>query len=391
MNRVLSSHIERRRRRRGFTLLEMMVGVFIALFLTAAAVVFASHETKLLGYSTEQVDAQQQARAAVDLLTSDLQMAGAGIGYSAGNTIFAGLQTGAFTTPGGLAFGPTTLTLRPGDLTTGASQGATYTLLTRDLGILVADGPYATVAQHTGLAGEYCDPTSILGTATQRVVLRTEDGLSWQTIRLTPSGVAGACTWGQCVGGGAFNGCRAFTLTAEAVADRITSDAAAPNLSYTGGEIHSGFKQVVWFVDAATAGGVPTGAANLRRAIFDADNGACANRAACGSEQAYNVETLQYQVWRFSPQANAWLPVNMGPIAAAQVGTVPDRLRIDLELVVRSRSSDGKAHDGIQLRLANPAACVPNTACPPTPASRDNIPRRAYRWTVQIRNSGRMM
>src|SRR5436190_23826782 len=93
---------------RGVTLIELMVGVFIALFLTAAAVAFASHETKLLGYSNDQIDLEQSGRAAIDLLSQDIRMAGSGVGTTISpgptNGAYLGLQVGVFGMPGGLQF-----------------------------------------------------------------------------------------------------------------------------------------------------------------------------------------------------------------------------------------------------------------------------------------------
>lgn len=385
---------------RGLTLVELVVGTFIALFLTVAAMIFASHETKLLGYSTEQVDMQQQARSAIDLLTSDLQMAGAGIGYSPAG-VFLGLQTNQFRGggAGGIDFNAngsnaTDLTLIAGDPLGGSERGAAYTLPTHDLGIVAADGTYATLAQHSGLAGEFCDPNNTFSTDQQLVVMRSEEGLTAQSILFTAAGVAGACTFGQCapVVNGVGSGCRAFTL-ADDPNDLFSTDASAAAMSYTGGEVLTGFKQIVWFVNENPA--PDENRATLRRMVFDGTR-TCTDRATCGDEQSANIETLQYQVWRFNttlapPQ---WQAVAPGPIARDASG-VDFRLRVDMELVVRARVSDGRRHDPVRLRLAD--ACVPDTTpcgAPPTaPAagSGDNIPRRAHRWTVEIRNSGRMM
>ncbi|MCK6545822.1 prepilin-type N-terminal cleavage/methylation domain-containing protein [Myxococcota bacterium] len=378
-----------RRRRRGLTLIELIVGVFISLTLTAAAVVFASHETKLLGYSSEQIDSQQSIRAAIDLMTGDIQSAGTGLGYLPSGE-FAGLQIGSFTVPGGLQFNPNgvagaNVTLRPGDVTTGAERSSnTYVLASRDLGLLLADGPIATIAQQNGAAGEICDAANAIPAAQQMALFKGSDGLSVLPVLITLTGNAGACTFGQCLGAGgaAGTGCRPFTFVTDPN-PVFAIPAGMANLSYLQGSAHTGFKEVVWFVNQAAAPNDAT--ASLRRAVFDGRAGAtCAagSRANCGAEVAPWVETMQYRVWQWnSAGAGAWAQVNPpGPV------NTRNRLRVDVELVTRARVSDGRPHDGIALRLA-PGQCVPNTACPPTAASRDNIPRRAYRWSVHVRNS----
>ena len=80
-----------RRTQRGLTLLELLVGVFIAIFLTAAAVAFAAHETRLMGVSQARLEASSAGRAALDLLADDLAMAGAGVGHFE-NGDFAGVD-----------------------------------------------------------------------------------------------------------------------------------------------------------------------------------------------------------------------------------------------------------------------------------------------------------
>jgi type II secretory pathway pseudopilin PulG len=377
-----------RRRRRGLTLIELVVGVFIALILTAAAVVFASHETKLLGYSTEQVDSQQSIRAAIDLLTGDLQSAGTGIG-SLPSGEFAGLQIGSFTVPGGLQFNPNgvngaNVTLQPGDLATGAERAAaTYVLASRDLGLLLADGPIATIAQQNGAAGEICDATNAIPAEQQLALFKDSAGVSVLPVLLTLTGLGAGCTFGQCIGPGgvAGTGCRPFTFVTDPN-PAFAIPVGAANLTYLGGSAHTGFKEVVWFVNQAPAPNDAT--ASLRRAVFDGRVGAtclAGSRNTCGAEVAPWVETMQYRVWEWNEAAAAWAAINPpGPI------NTRNRIRVDIELVTRARVSDGRVHEGIALRLA-PGQCVPNTACPPTPASRDNVPRRAYRWSVQVRNS----
>jgi hypothetical protein len=408
--------------RRGLTLVEVVIGTLIAIFLTSAAVVFATHETKLLGFSTEQIEMHQSARTAIDLIARDVASAGTGIGYAADRALpadryFPGLQFRQFSPLGNPAavfnLNNAFFTLNlAGSLGTTLQRGNTWTFPTRDLGILVADGPYFTISRQSGNLGQYCDARNQL-TLNDRIfaIMRTEDLISARSVVMRPTGNSPqACAYGECEplpGNPAASGCRAFEIEADPLSI-FASDPLVDTLSYTGGEFQTGLRQIIWWVNPDP---VENFRANLRRAEVTYANrclGATAvARANCGSEVAYNVEALHYQVWRFDPTAapganpdvddNRWilLPI-IPPVPPAPLQPdPPQRLRVDIELVVRARQPDGRLHPGNWVSLANqgppngrciPFGTVSTGACP----NGDQVERRIYRVSVEVKNSGRM-
>lgn len=389
------------------TLIELMVGVFIALFLTAAAVAFASHETRLLGYSNEKLDMEQSSRAAIDLLVSDLKMAGAGVGYC--STVigpclqtgqFLGVLQGNFAVPGGLQFntsggGHTDLRLAGADQGTGAPIGNSYTLPTEDLLVMMADGTYATVYTWNGLGGDYCDGARVNFRDDEQVLIRSEDTLLAMS-GMIRQGAARPCA--DAPTSGCVGGCRAFTwtpATSNPNSVRFTSELLPPNANFTGGEVMGGFRAIAWFVENDPSN---ANVAQLRRVVFDGapgPQGACTDRATCGVANAVaeNVETLQYQVWEFQPgrpPGTEWRAYDAGlPIVTS------NRLRIDVEIVMRARVGDERLHQPVALRL-RPDTCVPGGAgggadCGGVAPFQDYVERKAHRVSVEIKNSGRMM
>lgn len=443
-------HRAPRATQRGLTLIEVMIGTLIAIFLTSAAVIFASHETKLLGFSTEQIEMQQSARTAIDLLARDLELAGAGVGYincspatctprTDGNPAtgprFAGLQTGRFNALGpggsaGLVFNDQGSVAAPfpnpihqvalRGATSGNALSAAVNVPTHDLGILMADEQRVTIAAHnpgTNL-GEICDATNALPASPIRLyaLMRDETLISGRStlLEVTSNAALGNCTYGACApniaAGG--EGCRTVRFVNDPwpVAQQFNSDTAAAVLNYSGGEAAIGYKQVVWWVenDAIPA---DSHRANLRRGEFGFNSvtgaeQACpvGGRGTCGGEVAYNVETLHYQVWRFNPNGPAsldptqdfrWQRVPSGPIDGffpADPTNPRPRLRVDVELVVRARVADERVHPGI--RMTVPGFCLPGwtpmDVNPTVPCpNRDNVERRVHRISVDIKNSGR--
>lgn len=394
MNELARSRANRRRRR-GFTLIELTVGVFIALFLTAAAVAFASHETRLLGYSNEQIDLAQASRAAIDMLSSDLQLAGAGVGYTASG-VFAGLVTRDFQVPSGPSGGPALGFNDAGGmnhlltLTTATS----YTVPTQDLKIRVADGSSSTIAYWNGNGGEYCMGPGIDIRAGDQVILRESGGIDAMAGTITPGGVV-SCSWGKCIGG-----CRQFTFIPPAPSAVLAyrSSDSAPSTPYTGGEIAGNFKEIVWFVETMKA---DRNAAQLRRVVFDGTNGCPGTRLDCGEANsvADYVESLAYQVWEYDTTRTSPDWVALASNRDLKPNGRGDRLRIDFELVLRSRVADDRQHTPIALRLAPPqhgGLCIPGggvasvasdpSTCPGAP---DTVARKVLRTSVEIMNSGR--
>jgi len=384
-----------RRTQRGLTLLELLVGVFIAIFLTAAAVAFAAHETRLMGVSQARLEASSAGRAALDLLADDLAMAGAGVGHFE-NGDFAGVDLGPFTIDlcnfnvDGLPLGfnpPLPLPLGAGtDLNlmtvdaTGLAQ-APYTLRSSDIGIRFADGAYTTIAQYNSAgAGQFClapgllvngqpNPSTISFKANELAVMRTADGLAARTVQVLSPNTLAACSFGVCAGG-----CADFAFAATA---DFQSSANVAGLEYQGGELQGGFKQIAWFIASDGTNGT------LRR--YDTTIGPCPGRGnAAGGSVVDNAETLQAQMYQYitDPAVFAGAPawVNVGQ---SNVNT-RFRTRVDLELVVRAARSVERMRDPTRLLLQT-GACVPNLAGCGTQV--DFGDREVFRTSVEIKNA----
>lgn len=375
-----------RRRQRGLTLLELVVGVFIAVFLTAAAVAFAAHETRLMGISRDRLDIAQASRASLDLLVSDLAMAGGGVGYFE-NGNFAGLDTGPFTI-GGCNFNANGAAnnFNPGSpppagaftsipLTAVGQQGTVgtaYNLPTVDIGIRMADGSYATIADYNAAgAGQYCFDANDRFNSGGLAVMRTGDFLAARTVRITTTNNPVGCSFHTCV-----NQCVSFVFNPVAA---FQSSPGVGNITYLGGELQGGYKRVVWFV--ASDGNVGT----LRRAVFDTFPEVCGTRDNnLGGAVADLVETMQVQVYQYVTDT----AVFGGAPAWVNVGQVPInnrfRTRVDLELVMRTRAPLNNQRTPELLRLrAN--TCVPSVgACN---ALQDYGDRRVYRTSVEVKNA----
>jgi hypothetical protein len=428
MTRVQKRTTLRSRHRRGLTLIEVMIGTLISIFLTAAAVVFASHETKLLGFSTEEIEMQQSARSALDLLARDIEMAGAGFGYQTapGGPFFVGLQTHNFRAlDDGLQFNNAGFANQPQSFTVAGlresqSSGATYSFPTHDLGILMADGERMTIVQAAAVpagSGFICDPTNLLDPAeTYLVAFRTSDLLlgGTRTMRVLGNAGPGNCPAGYGLCGTAGDGCRSmqFAMDTLGVANNTAFDSGdTGTVDYSQGELAVGFKQVIWWVARETLA-MDSHRANLRRVEIDSAATTCpiGSRATCGGEVAYNVETLQYQVWAFNSAGgpgvdpsgflddDRWvaIPANTYPIGPGP-GRNPlfPKLRVDVELVIRSRVPDEKPHVGARVTLAAPNAGAPGLCLPGGTAMPgagecpgDRVKRRVHRISVEVKNSG---
>src|SRR5688572_21135899 len=118
------SHPRNFRRSRGFTLLEVMIASALTLIVTTAAFSCARTQTRQLGLTAQNVDISQTGRAALEMIIDDARYAGAGLGVRADGQ-FPGILSGDFTI---------------GSAHFGASA------LSKDLGIVIAGGPYATIA-----------------------------------------------------------------------------------------------------------------------------------------------------------------------------------------------------------------------------------------------------
>ena len=376
-----------RANQRGVTLIELMVGFTIAILLTLAAVSFAAHETRLMGISRDRLDLAQASRAAIDLLAEDLKQAGAGIGYQADGT-FAGLMLGRFTAGGlvwnpdgaaptlagaGVGIGPgVTANLALSAVGPRETLGPGYTAITTDIGIMTANGSYATIAEYNPAgAGMYCTSPRTVFQPTEYVVLRTQSSFDAFTASIIP-GVNVACNTSN--GHNCVNGCTRFTF---APVPMFSTDLGAQNRSYLGGEIAGAAQTIVWFA-VATAG-----RGTLRRAVFNSPAGCAARNGTCGSNVVADVEAMLAQAWTFDPATGLWTRAGQVPIVNG------NRIRVDVELVMRSRKSADARTMPVPLNLLPTGAnCVPATG--PCGEKQDFGQRRVIRTSIEIKNSGLM-
>ncbi|MCC7383004.1 MAG: prepilin-type N-terminal cleavage/methylation domain-containing protein [Deltaproteobacteria bacterium] len=339
--------------RAGFTLVEVMVSAAISAFVIAGVFAFSAQEARLLGSTGEHLDLFQAGRATLTVLEDDLRHAGGGIGQSHDGTFF-GITHGNFAADG-VSFNSRNhaITLEAG------------TTVTDDIIVMSAVGGQASIANYnSGGALEICAGSGIQDN--ELVVLRTPDSLSARSVVV--HGVAAkACTAGVCV-----SGCEGMTFDGDLT---YLSDSGAATTDYNGGEISGQLRRVVWFVEASDPD--HPGIGSLRRAIFDNTHTCTARDQSCGDLIAENVESLQLQLWQWNTTTSAWVNVTNSALR-------PDeRIRVDIELVIRARISDDREHDPAPLRL-EPGTCIP--AC----NTKDRIRREVFRTSVEIKNSGRM-
>jgi Tfp pilus assembly protein PilW len=341
-----------------------MVATGIGLFVIAGALVFVAHNTQLLEFTKSELDRDRSGRLALDLLTDDLRLAGLGVGYDQ-NGNFGGIMLGSYTVPGGASFGINqTVALGYGVNASGLS--GTYNLSTDDIGIRFANGTWRSIANYTATAGQICSGSGFR--ANDIVLAVADDGMTTQTLKLATIS-AGSCSFGTCLGG-----CDDVTYAVDSSYSSGTNAAAA---NFIGGEMAGAYKTVVWFVDTTSAD-PGSGSANLRRAEVTSASQCATRDQTCGQLVAYDVETVKIAVNQWDPTTLAW--VNQ----SSQTVLDRRRVRIDLEMVVRTRSSNLRSQDAITMQL-NSGTCVP-APC----GSVDQIGRRVMRTSVEVRNSGRM-
>ena len=376
-----------RRLQRGLTLVELLVGTFIALTLTAAAVAFALHETRLMGASRDKLVISQTTHAALDLIAEDVAEAGTGIGYDAAGN-FAGLMLGTFAV-GGCTYNPVPNTLTLTEVGDQNAVGSTYDLPITDLGIRYANGNYASIADYdeTTSSGQHCqdiDFGDVWFAANELVVLRSEYAIDAMTVLINSGAQQGstaysACREYECNTTPAR--CVDFTFALEPTPSWV-SDPTATTRGYRRGEIHGGYREVIWYIEPAADLGHALG--SLRRATFGtaASPSTCADRLGSGVEVATYVETFLIQPYTFNELTGVWERWTVaGPINNDR------RIRVDMELVVRSESPAAAPQPDPVLRLTSPVACIPAGSCG---ASTDYGRRYVYRTSVHVKNSGRV-
>lgn len=334
----------------GLTLIELLVGTTIGLFVVAAAMTFTSHQTRWLGFTASRIDMDQQGRMTIELIADDLRHAGLGVVYDEDNA-FGGLRVGSFTVPGGATFDSTDRTFAIGEAQ----------VITDDLGLLMADEGIATIVDFAGMAGQVCAGGGF--ESGDVVTMVSEDGLAARTGKLTQIG-SEVCLYGACL-----SGCQTFIFAED---DSYLSGSDARTTSYAGGEMFRGFKQVVWHVAEG-----PEGRGVLLRAMVTGSQPCSA--PGCGGTAASDVETLQIRVWQWDPETSAWSDRTDAPSV-----TGLERIRVDVELVLRARQEQQGSQPEIALELS-PGNCLPGPC-----GRQDAIPRRAFRTSVELRNAGRV-
>jgi type IV pilus assembly protein PilW len=352
-----------RAHKRGYTLVELMVAMAIGFIIVAGALVFVAHNTRLLEFTKSELDRDRTGRLAMELLVEDLRVAGLGVGYDASGN-FGGLMLGTYTVQGGGTFGLNqNVALGYGQNTSGLT--GTYNLSTDDIGIRFANGGWRTIANYSGTGGQICRGSGFQ--VGDIVLMIADDNVAVRTVQLQTIGAAGSCTYGNCAAG-----CDDFTFVADS---SYNSGGTALSSSYVGGEMAGAYKTVVWFVDTT---GADPGSANLRRAEIGAASPCTARDQTCGQLAAYDVETVKLAINQWDPTTSAW--VNQTSATALD----RRRIRLDVEMVVRTRTSETRAQDPITLQLSS-GACVPGPC-----GSQDRIARRVLRTSVEVRNAGRM-
>lgn len=330
-------------------MVELLVGSSIGAFLTITAVAFAQHQTRLVADGEQSLWLSQGSRAGLERLAYELRQAGVGVGYKNDGS-FAGLELGTFAR-GGAQFGSNNQVI-----TTAA--GNTFT---DDVGIVFATGGYATIASYNaGGSAQICRGSGIV--SGEKVIIRSEDGLSARSV-LIGNVAAATCVAGVCVGG-----CDEAQFSTDST---FSSGVDATNANYQGGEMAGGFKRVTWFVEASDT--TQPGIGRLRRVEGDCT----ARNNTCGEVIADYVESLQMRVYE---RANgAW--VDRTDNGAAIDGD--NRLRVDLEMVLRARSDKGTKQLPVQMAL-EPSMCLPGCG------TKDNVYRKVIRTSVELKNTGRM-
>ncbi len=350
-----SEHARRRKNSRGFTLVELLVAVAIGAFIVATTFVFMVHQNRLLEFTKTEIDRDRGGRASLDLLVQDLRHAGVGVGYAADGS-FNGLMLGNFTVPGGAQFKANDRAITLTGSTNGVATSINF--ITDDIGIRLANGSYRSITQYNAGFAQVCAGGDFQ--TNDVVVLSSEDTFNARTVR-----VLGVTKGVTCGGGGCSSGCDSFTWAAD---DTYTLGLNSANADYSGGELSGGFTNVVWFA----ANG------HLRRAEVTAAMPCNSANASCGQVVAFNVESVQLSISQWDPALGTW-----EDRTAAQTIVDRRRIRVDVEMIVRSRTPKITSQETVDLELA-PGRCLP--AC----GQRDDVARRALRTSIEIRNSGRM-
>lgn len=276
--------------KRGFTLIEMMVGLSVGLIVAAAALTFMVQEMRLIARTKEMLEIEQHARSATLVLTNDIRKAGTEIGYkytngTDGNRFFSGI----------LSYN--------GNLTVEYAELLPSTvILARDVHPHYLIYTCGTPVQNYETQGEAIllsrDASESIHGVLQPVFLFEDEGPQ--------------CPCSD-------TACRSDLLT-EATP---FSGENAPYTNFAGGSITPGYKRYHWEIDDEY---------NLRRN---------------GARVALNIELVNLRVWAHEDTGWRLLPAattsNVLPrtVDGMQVNTASvyesdEKLRVDIEIVARS-------------------------------------------------------
>lgn len=340
---------------RGYSLMEVVTATALGTALTVGGLVMTANFNRFSHRHVGELEVQQRLRRMMDLIAEDLHNAGVGVGYTT-NGEFSGLMTGGFTLSGGGAF-------QANDRALTTTDGIIYT---DDIGLRRALGTRRTVAFLESGVGQICRGMRLQ--ADDRVSVTSRSGRSARTLRILSSSDA-ACTRGQCVGG-----CTEITYAPDSA---YLSDAGAMTQRFVSGDLFAEYETVVWFL-ALDGEGFPT----LRRVAGKDIETCAAADTTCGGEVAEGVEFLQTALWRLDSTTHEWVTVS-----ADQPIRTYERLKVDLELVARTRGDPGIGHSVVIRSEINPSLCAPAN-CGENEAKNTTVPRIALRTSIEVKNSG---
>lgn len=347
----------------GFTLLEAIIAIGLFTIVSSAVFIFARTQIRARKQTQHLLDTEQNARVALDAIRADVQSSGLGVGYAAGGA-FLGVTMGPF--------GPPAAPLGTFESNNFVHAGGQ---VSDDLRVRGALGPARTIAAYDApLPSGSMEVCAGGGFQPGDEVLLVSE--SYQDARVvTLSAVSGtACSDGQCVGPG---GCELLSFSdASGV---FETDPNARFASYLGGTALRGFIDVTYFVE--WNGAVP----GLYRA-----EGACASRAACAIPDnllGEGVESLQVRVLEHDPASAIALDQTSNatyrdPIAGGVTST--NRVRLEVEVVARSRSEESETPEGASCSTIDPTVCFP------LGGGKDRHRRRKLMTSIELKNSGHM-
>ncbi|MBK6690153.1 MAG: prepilin-type N-terminal cleavage/methylation domain-containing protein [Deltaproteobacteria bacterium] len=366
-------------RRRGFTLVEVMVAVGIFVIITAGAFMFAQQQIRTRKQTEYVLDTEQNARVTIDAIRRDLQLAGLGSGYRADGT-FSGLDLGVF---GGGQFNSS-------DFNHGAS-------VSDDLRIRGAYGPARSIATYDAPAPgnfEVCGgafPEWVAPQPNELAVMVDEAYTVSRVIEITNVNVGVGCTDSQCLSPAAGGLCDRITFINRG--DLFQTDGSALNANYSGGTLFRGFFDALYFVQFA-ADGPDLFRVDLTRDLagailaVGAPSPCFGGRGICavnGNLMGEGVESVHFRVIEQRPPTFPPPLAVDNTVAFTAAGGIDNanRIRIDVEVIARSRTQEVEGVSGQVCSSIAPGVCFPAVGT-------DRFRRRVLSSSVELKNTGHM-